>query len=907
MEGDDEPIDYEYLIDENCKKFIVDPKDFVKEKGKKDVHTGGFGVVSFVIQKSTNIKCVSKKTSEPLTNEEFNRSFYREISTLVKCVHPAIVSFVGFATIKNFGFVYLKTAANGSLSSILEDARKGKGTIRLNDTNRFIISYGIAKSMQFLHNNEYIHRDLKPANILIDENIYPLLTDFGTSKKLENVVQVNQTVTCSTATIMAPEFIKEPENYARTKPIDVYSYGMTIFELWTGVAPFSHIKSPFQLMNAVSEGQRPGIPASTPENWKELITKCWDQNPEERPTFDDIIDNLDSKNYYTDDMDIAAIEKYKKLIAVAPTKSEAKLTTSTKGEEKKEKTSAAKIEENEEPEPESEPEPEPEPEEPEDTGVENPLLTKMREEAQKGDIESQFNFAIAQFEGTYGKPNYDEAKEFARRYCQRKDAFEGKNTQNSSMMQYIEAKCYAQEGKYELAATKLKLSVQKGCADASFFLAELMFEGKVKYRPTEINNYYKIAADKGIPEAIKKYAFMLLYGTLGNPNKKLAIHYFKIGSDQGDPELMYMWATRLEYGRGVEKNTEEAMNLIKLSADKEYTPAMIDYGIHLLNGINIAKNENQAKLLFQAAAAKDDPLGQLWYYLMYKDNELTETVRDDNIDDLLTNSLNSNLVPEAWATYGRLLYESGSIEDSLPPLYFACASGSIDAFTCLGEMCEKNPSQGDANYYYEFAANYCHCLDTCGFTTPIKYKVYHCIDCDVDICEGCAKHCHADHSVDFTEYQSCFKCGCGKDGFKNKCSAEFIGKTKARQHMYHCATCCIVDETRFICKKCAEICHKGHQVIDCGVMQEYCSCGMHELPYNFNCHILNFNSFKECSVKKTKQRWFQCIQCGLYGSNDVGVCAKCAEICHDSHNLLDLGVRDECCCCKNAACIFQNE
>ena len=65
--------------------------------------------------------------------------------------------------------------------------------------------------------------------------------------------------------------------------------------------------------------------------------------------------------------------------------------------------------------------------------------------------------------------------------------------------------------------------------------------------------------------------------------------------------------------------------------------------------------------------------------------------------------------------------------------------------------------------------------------------------------------------------------------------------------------------------------------------------------------------YAECSEKKLKQRWYQCVTCGLYGSEKIGICKACAMTCHQEHTLLDLGVRKGKCYCANANCTFRDE
>lgn len=96
--------------------------------------------------------------------------------------------------------------------------------------------------MEFLHNKLIIHRDLKSSKILLDSELHPFLSGFSTAKKIDPSVKINKTLSATTAIIMAPEFIKDPEHYSNSLPIDVYAYGITINQLLTGIAPFNRIK-----------------------------------------------------------------------------------------------------------------------------------------------------------------------------------------------------------------------------------------------------------------------------------------------------------------------------------------------------------------------------------------------------------------------------------------------------------------------------------------------------------------------------------------------------------------------------------------------------------------------------------------------------------------------------------------
>merc|ERR1719253_1152850 len=81
--------------------------------------------------------------------------------------------------------------------------------------------------------------------------------------------------------------------------VDVYSYGIILWEFLELSAPWSHAskyKFPTQIYDAVERGERPPIAAteaSAPGGFVALLKRCWDQDPIKRPVFDKIKDDLD--------------------------------------------------------------------------------------------------------------------------------------------------------------------------------------------------------------------------------------------------------------------------------------------------------------------------------------------------------------------------------------------------------------------------------------------------------------------------------------------------------------------------------------------------------------------------------------------------------------------------------------
>lgn len=89
------------------------------------------------------------------------------------------------------------------------------------------IAAEVAIAFGSLHKNNIIHRDLKPENLLVDEEGYCYLTDFGLSKVLQSSDDLAQTL-CGTPDYTAPEVIKGDQ---QSFTVDWWTLGVLIFEL----------------------------------------------------------------------------------------------------------------------------------------------------------------------------------------------------------------------------------------------------------------------------------------------------------------------------------------------------------------------------------------------------------------------------------------------------------------------------------------------------------------------------------------------------------------------------------------------------------------------------------------------------------------------------------------------------
>jgi len=213
----------------------------------------------------------------------------KEVQALQKLHHPNIIRLLGSVYHPNpLTFCLVLEYCNaGDLSAALQHPTPPNFF--------FHVATSIAKGMSYLHNRGVIHRDIKPANVLLDGKISTgifsvKVTDFGVATESKGR---NDDKTAETGTYrwMPPEVIRH-EAYSQTA--DVFSYGVVLWQLLTRENPFAD-KSQVEAAAAVAlEDRRPPSPAGIPTSVLDLINNCWTKEPDERPAFPSIIEQLGS-------------------------------------------------------------------------------------------------------------------------------------------------------------------------------------------------------------------------------------------------------------------------------------------------------------------------------------------------------------------------------------------------------------------------------------------------------------------------------------------------------------------------------------------------------------------------------------------------------------------------------------
>eukprot|EP00163_Fabomonas_tropica_P010422 TRINITY_DN2054_c0_g1_i3.p1 TRINITY_DN2054_c0_g1~~TRINITY_DN2054_c0_g1_i3.p1 ORF type:complete len:1170 (-),score=362.91 TRINITY_DN2054_c0_g1_i3:186-3695(-) len=264
------------------KSFLVKFKELTL--GKK-IGTGAFGDVYLGDFRQTPVAIKTLKTSN--LSSEVMAEFQSEVQVLGSLRHPNCVLFMGACVEKPNLCIITEFMSSGSLYDILHNE-----DIHLDLSLMISFARDAAKGMNYLHNasRPIIHRDLKSLNLLVDDKMVLKVADFGLANVKDEVsAEDSSDMAAGSFYWMAPEVIKTGQ---WTSKADVYSYGITLYEIFTRKDPYEGM-NPIAVMHGVSHDQlRPSLPNTVPPNIVKLIHRCWSEHPDARPSFAAIIEEI---------------------------------------------------------------------------------------------------------------------------------------------------------------------------------------------------------------------------------------------------------------------------------------------------------------------------------------------------------------------------------------------------------------------------------------------------------------------------------------------------------------------------------------------------------------------------------------------------------------------------------------
>ncbi|KAM9165960.1 receptor-interacting serine/threonine-protein kinase 1 isoform 2-T2 [Pangshura tecta] len=265
---------------------------------KEELDAGGFGMVSLCYHKKYGLVVLKTVYTGP-QRTEYNASLLEEGKIMRKLSHDRVVKLLGIILEDGNYSLVMEYVHKGNLMKVLKTS-----TIPLSVKGRFILE--IIEGMLYLNEQSLVHKDLKPENILVDDDFHIKIADLGVAcfknwskltkeetsrqRKIKSNSKSASRSAAGTLFYMAPEHLLS----INTKPVeksDVYSFGIVLWAIFANKEPYENAINETHICFGIMNGNRPNtedIKDSCPKEIIDLMKHCWQQEPENRPTFSEI-------------------------------------------------------------------------------------------------------------------------------------------------------------------------------------------------------------------------------------------------------------------------------------------------------------------------------------------------------------------------------------------------------------------------------------------------------------------------------------------------------------------------------------------------------------------------------------------------------------------------------------------
>jgi len=212
-------------------------------------------------------------------NPEFVRRFEEEAAAVAQLRHPNIIQVFDFNHDGDTYYMVLEYVPGETLQERLRSLGGSGQRMKAADVAR--VGAGLADAVDYAHKRGMIHRDIKPANVMLNPQGQAILMDFGIAKMIGGTQHTATGAVVGTALYMSPEQAlgKRP-----TSQSDIYSLGVTLFEMVGGRPPFEgdstmtvmtmHVNDPVPDINTLNP--------DTPPSLKRIIESALVKDPERR-------------------------------------------------------------------------------------------------------------------------------------------------------------------------------------------------------------------------------------------------------------------------------------------------------------------------------------------------------------------------------------------------------------------------------------------------------------------------------------------------------------------------------------------------------------------------------------------------------------------------------------------------
>lgn len=213
------------------------------------------------------------------------------LKSISRPCHPNLACFNSYTLYDNVLLIDMDLVNGIDLHRYVETVENKETLYR----HLLAITKDLVPALKYLHQVGIIHKDIKPDNIMIDEDLFPVLVDFGVSCKVEDICRLDSTeINCCDSVrgpvnYMAPEIMKYRHSFPQS---DVWSLGVTLYIMATGQYPWN--------LSWVSDAKRLQIIAS--------------QEPAKLKTSNEILNTIVNGALMKDPLDRITLAEIEKLL-----------------------------------------------------------------------------------------------------------------------------------------------------------------------------------------------------------------------------------------------------------------------------------------------------------------------------------------------------------------------------------------------------------------------------------------------------------------------------------------------------------------------------------------------------------------------------------------------------------------
>lgn len=231
-----------------------------------------------ILPKKSSEKSAS---NEILADTDILTKYLNELELLNQLNHPNII--------KTFGFFFGDEENKASLLTEYCPHCLKSCVVNLSKSERISVIVEVSEVMMQVHKLGIIHCDLKPENILLDSLKHVKVSDFGVAalKKFDSD-QMNHAQIDKSFEFMAPELLQAKTEF--DEKVDVYAFGVIVYFILSGG------EYPDLCITDVALGKKAAIPKKISRFGHELINKCWSTLGYERPSFAQIVEDLEKNS-----------------------------------------------------------------------------------------------------------------------------------------------------------------------------------------------------------------------------------------------------------------------------------------------------------------------------------------------------------------------------------------------------------------------------------------------------------------------------------------------------------------------------------------------------------------------------------------------------------------------------------